>query len=117
MPTGGLPGAVVEVMLALHLLLIGGELALKPDLIRSGRRLRGHRLKDLYKRLEDSHRKAVDDLIAQSNPIVRLKAAAVATPNVLNIVAVYDASYGGKSGVYLDTRYYAEPGPLCANNK
>ena len=110
MPKGGLPDTIVEVMPALHLLLIAAELALKADLIRSGRPARGHRLKDLYSSLEDSHREVVDDLFGQSDPIVRLQAAAVATPSVLDIVTVYDESYGRKSGVYLDTRYYAEPG-------
>ena len=111
MPTGGLPTSVVEVMPALHLLLIAAELALKADLIRSnlkpGKR---HTLKYLYSRLEGSHREAIDELFAECDPVVRLNAAEMAPPSVVDTMAVYDRSYGGRSNVYLDSRYYAEPG-------
>ena len=111
MPTSGLPDSVVEVMPALHLLLIAAELALKADLIRSGRKPRKqHTLEHLYRRLEGSHREAIDERFAQCDPVVRLSAAGVAAPSVPDIMAAYDQSYGGKSNVYLDTRYYAEPG-------
>ena len=111
MPTGGLPRAVVEVMPALHMLLIAAELALKADLIRSGKKAGNiHALADLYRKLESPHRAAVDDMFARCDPVVRLRRVRASPPSVQEVLEVYGDSYRGESKVYLDTRYYAEPG-------
>ena len=49
-PKGRLPQRMAEMMPALHLLLNAAELALKADLIRSGRPSDGHVLGSLYRR-------------------------------------------------------------------
>ena len=42
-------------------------------------------------------------------PNARLKSVGEAKSTVLDVLTVYDRSYGGASKVYMDTRYYAEP--------
>ena len=110
MPTGRLPMSVMEVMPALHLLVMAAELAMKAHLIRSekhpGKR---HPLADLYGALDDDHRQEAEDRFARCEPNVRLKSAGVPLPTILEVLGTYDKSYGGASSVYLDTRYYAEP--------
>ena len=115
MPTGRPPRTVVEVMPALQMLLIAAELAMKADLIRSGKKAgNSHALSDIHRKLDDGHRGTVDDMFARCAPANRLKAAGATPPSVLDVLAVYDRSYGGRSKVYLDTRYYAEPGAVSA---
>ena len=110
MPTGRLPMSVMEVMPALHLLVMAAELAMKADLMRSekhpGKR---HPLAVLYGELDDDHRQEAEDRFARCEPNVRLKSADVSLPTILEVLGTYDKSYGGASSVYLDTRYYAEP--------
>ncbi|MDE0621285.1 MAG: hypothetical protein OXH83_06400 [Bryobacterales bacterium] len=113
MPTGRLPISVTEVMPALHLLVMAAELAMKADLIRSEKHPgKQHPLADLYGALENDHRQEAEDRFARCEPNVRLKSVGVALPTILEVLGIYDESYGGASSVYLDTRYYAEPTTL-----
>ena len=109
MPTGRLPMSVVEVMPALHLLIVAVELAMKADLMRSDNLVDGHKLGDLYDALDDDHRHEADDRFARCEPNEHLKSAGEASQTISGVLTMYDASYGGGSKVYLDTRYYAEP--------
>ena len=65
-PKGRLPQSMVEMMPSLHLLMNAAELALKADLIRSGKPIVGHVLQDLYGKLEDEHRDEVDRRFADT---------------------------------------------------
>ena len=58
-PKGRLPQSMVEMMPPLLLLMNAAELALKADLIRSGKPIVGHGLQDLYGELGDEHRDEV----------------------------------------------------------
>lgn len=110
MPSGRPPRSVVEIMPALHLLVMATELVIKADLMRSGKDAGNHHsLKDLYEALDDTHRQEADDRFARCEPNARLKMVGEPTLAVSDVLAVYDKSYGGASKVYLDTRYYAEP--------
>ena len=110
MPTGRLPKSLLEVMPALHLLVMATELALKADLMRAGIETENsHRLVDLYGKLPEDHRQEAEDRFARCEPNMRLKLVGAARPSLVEVLAVYDKSYGGGSNVYQDTRYYAEP--------
>ena len=110
MPSGRPPMSVVEMMPALHLLVMAVELVMKADLMRSEKNPgKQHSLERLYKALDDPHRKEADDRFARCEPNARLRSAGEATSTVLDVLTVYDRSYGGASKVYMDTRYYAEP--------
>ena len=109
MPTGRLPISVVEVMPALHLLVVAAELAMKADLMRSDKHTEGHSLKDLFKSLDGSHRGEARRRFASCEPNERLRSVGEPPQPISGVLAAYGASYGGGSQVYLDTRYYAEP--------
>ena len=110
MPSGRLPESVVEMMPALHLVVMAVELAMKGDLMRSGIEPGNvHALERLYEELEPAHRKEADDRFSRCGPNARLASVGEGTPSVEAVLRVYDQSYGGASKVYLDTRYYAEP--------
>lgn len=105
MPSGRPPRSVVEIMPALHLLVIATELVIKADLVRSGKDTDNHHLlKDLYEALDDTHRQETDDRFARCEPNAMLKMVGEPILSVSDVLAVYD-----KSRTYLDTRYYAEP--------
>ena len=107
-PKGRLPGSMTEMMPALHLLVNAAELALKADLIRSGKRFGGHVLRKLYGELEDEHRDEVERRFAHTGPNKNLNALGADYPSVESVLRVYEQSFGG-STVYMDTRYLAEP--------
>ena len=106
-PKGRLPQRMTEMMPALHLLLNAAELALKADLIRSGRPSDGHVLGNLYRRLEDEHKDEIARRFASTAPIADLTALGADHPTVESVLGVYERSFG--STVYQDTRYLAEP--------
>ena len=105
----GLPGSLIELMPALHLLVIAAELALKAHLIRSDKDKFGHSLQRLYADLEPAHRTTIELRFAQSYLNTNLAALGIERPTVEAILGVYDETYGGESRVYMDSRYYAEP--------
>ena len=109
MPSGRVPTSAVEVMPALHLLVVAAELAMKADLMRSGKHIEVHSLKDLFKNLEGSHRGEARRRFASCEPNERLRSVGEPPRPISGVLAAYGASYGGGSQVYLDTRYYAEP--------
>ena len=107
-PKGRLPQSMVEMMPSLHLLMNAAELALKADLIRSGKPIVGHVLQDLYGKLEDEHRDEVDRRFADTARNAPINALGADRPTVENVLRVCGQSFGGSS-VYMDTRYFAEP--------
>ena len=112
MPSGRPPKSVVEMMPALHLLVMAVELVIKAGLMRSEKDAGNHHsLRRLYEALEDAHRQEADDRFARCEPNARLKLVGEPTSTVSDVLTVYDSSYGGASKVYMDTRYYAEPTP------
>lgn len=114
MPAGRLPTSVVEVMPALHTLVVAAELAIKADLIRSGRKredIEGHSLPDLFGKLDGSHRREVRKRFAKCELNVLLTAMGESPQPIKGILTCYSRSPSSGSSVYLDTRYHAEPGP------
>ena len=110
MPSGRPPNSVVEMMPALHLLVMAVELVMKADLMRSEKDPgKVHSLERLYKALDGSHRRKAEARFARCEPNARLQSVGEATPSLTDVLTVYDQSYGGASKVYMDTRYYAEP--------
>ena len=109
MPTCGLPNSLVEMMSALHLLVVAAELALKACLIRSDEVELGHSLQQLYDNLECTHRTDIELRFTESNLNKNLRALGLRLPTVKAILGVYDNTYGGASKAYMDSRYYAEP--------
>ena len=107
-PKGRLPQSMVEMMPALHLLVNAAELAMKADLIRSDRPSGGHRLPDLYGRLETEHRDEVERRFANTAPNEPLNALGVELPTVQGVLGVYEQGFAGGT-VYKETRYFAEP--------
>lgn len=107
-PKGRLPRTMVEMMPALHLLVNAAELALKADLIRSGKPAGGHVLRTLYGQLEDKHRQEIERRFAVAARSVALKALGVDGPTVEGVLSVYGGGVNGSS-VYMETRYFAEP--------
>ena len=106
-PKGRLPQSMVEMMPALHLLVNAAELAMKADLIRSGKLSGGHILRNLYSKIEQDHRDEVERLFAVAAPNTSLNALGAERPTVASVLGVYEQSFSGS--VYQDTRYYAEP--------
>ncbi len=107
-PKDRLPQSMTKMMPALHLLVNATELALKADLIRSGKARGGHNLQTLFRRLEDEHREEAERRFADATPNVALNAIRADRPTVENVLRVYEESFGG-STVYMETRYFAEP--------
>ncbi len=109
MPSGRLPVSVVEMMPALHLLVMAVELVMKADLMRSGIDPGNvHSLERLYKELDAAHRKESEDRFSRCEPNARLVSVGEGTPSVEELLRVYAQSYGGASKVHMDTRHYAE---------
>ena len=109
MPAGRLPNRLVEIMPALHLLVTAAELAFKALLTRDGKEPSGHFLLPLYEELDPAHRDRIDTRFSESCLNSGLTALGVEPPTVPAILTRYDSTYGGASGVYMDSRYYAEP--------
>ena len=109
MPTGRLPTSVVEVMPAIHLLVVAAELAMKADLMRSEKLIEGHSLEALFKNLHGPHRGEARRRFANCEPNQRLASVGERPQPISRVLAAYGESYSGGSQVYLDTRYYAEP--------
>ena len=109
MPIERLPASLVELMPALHLLVIAAELALKAYLIRKDKTDYGHSLEQLYDSLEPVHRNEIELRFSKSDLITNLVILGAHAPSVKEILQAYDNTYGGESKVYIDTRYYAEP--------
>ena len=107
-PNGRLPRSMTEMMPALHLLVNAAELALKADLIRSGKPYAGHTLQNLYGKLEDEHRDEAERRFAVAEPNANLNVLEADRPTVESVLRMYGQSFGG-STVYMDTRYFAEP--------
>ena len=109
MPTQSLPNSLIELMPALHLLVVAVELGLKAYLIRNDKRDFGHSLEQLYGNLDLAYREEIETRFANSNLAANLVTMGIAPPTVKAILSSYDNTYGGQSKVYMDTRYYAEP--------
>ena len=108
-PAGRLPARLVEIMPALHLLVTAAELAFKAYLTRDGKDASGHSLEKLYKELDPAHRNRIDTIFSKSYLNTNLTVLGVEPPKVEDILRTYDSTYGSSSGVYMDSRYYAEP--------
>ena len=109
MPAGRLPDSLVKVLSALHLLVTATELGLKACLTRDGKDASGHSLQRLYEDLEPAHRERIDTSFSESYLNASLTVLGVEPPTVQAILRRYDSTYGVGSGVYMDSRYYAEP--------
>ncbi len=109
MPGGRLPNSLVEIMPALHLLVTAAELGFKAFLTRDGKDAPWHHLERLYKELDPAHRDRIDIGFTDSYLNASLTALGIEPPTVQAILRRYDNTYGVGSGVYMDSRYYAEP--------
>ena len=109
MPTQSLPNSLIELMPALHLLVVAVELGLKAYLLRNDKRDFGHSLEQLYDNLDLEYRKEIETRFAKSSLSSNLVTLGIDPPSVKAILSSYDNTYGGQSKVYMDTRYYAEP--------
>ena len=110
LPSGRLPLTVVEIMPALLLLVTAAELALKASWIRSNSRQKPiHLLTDLYAGLDPEQRADVERRFAAAPIVARLVDLRSDAPRIEGILGVYDSTYGERSGVYEDSRFYAEP--------
>ena len=109
MPTGRLPDSLVETLAALHLLVTAAELGFKACLTRDGKNASGHSLQQLYEDLEPAHRDRIDTSLVESYLNASLTVLGVEPPTVQAILRRYDHTYAVGSGVYMDSRYYAEP--------
>ena len=109
MTAGRLPNSLVEVLSALHLLVTAAELGFKACLTRDGKDRAGHSLQRLYEDLAPSYRDRIDTSFFESYLNANLTALGTEPPTVQAILRKYDSTYGVGSGVYMDSRYYAEP--------
>ena len=109
MPMQRLPSSLIELMPALHLLVIATELALKAYLIRNDKVDFGHSLEQLYDNLDLAHRNEIEARFSKLDLNTNLVMLGLENPSVAAIFRSYDNTYGGESKVYMDTRYYAEP--------
>ena len=107
-PKGRLPQTVSEMMPALNLLVNAAELAMKADLIRSGKDSGRHKLPSLYQRLDCKHREEIERRFVEAPLNADLLALGCECPSVQSVLGVYEHGFGWSS-VYLDTRYLAEP--------
>ena len=109
MPAGRLPNSLVEIMPALHLLVTAAELGFKAFLTRDGKEPSGHSLQRLYEELDPAQRDRIDTSFSESRLNAGLTALGIEPSTVQAILTTYDSTYRGGGGVYMDTRYYAEP--------
>ena len=110
LPSGRLPDSVPAIMPALLLLVTAAELTIKAFHIRSdGSQSPIHPLPDLYSSLDAGHRDEAPRRFAASPVAAKLSAAGAEPPAIEGILRQYAATYDESSGVYTDSRYYAEP--------
>ena len=110
LPPDRLPDGISAIMPALLLLVTAAELAIKAFQIRSdGSQAPIHPLPDLYKSLDDEHREEAQRRFAASPVAAKLSAACAEPPAIEGILRRYATTYDENSGVYIDSRYYAEP--------
>ena len=109
MPAGRLPNSLVEILSALHDLVTAVELGFKAYLTRDGKDASGHSLQRLYQDLDPVHRDRIDACFSESYVNANLTVLGIEPPTVQAILRKYDSTYGVGSGVYMDSRYYAEP--------
>ena len=110
MPTGRLPVDLKEIMPPLLLLVTATELAVKAFWIRSEKPLKtSHSLVDLYEELDSKHKEEVERRFAGAESNLALAALGADGPKVTHLLRLYSETYGQKSSVYMDVRYYAEP--------
>ena len=107
-PKGRLPQTLSEMMPALNFLVNAAELAMKADLIRSGKESGRHELPSLYQRLDCTHREEIERRFAEASLNADLRALGCESPSVESVLGVYEHGFGW-SPVYVDTRYLAEP--------
>ena len=107
-PKDRLPRTVSEIMPALHLLINAAELAIKANLIRSGKNNQGHTLRTLYRCVNYEHRQEIERRFADADPNANLKALGVEGPTAESVLELYGDGFGWTK-VYEDTRYLAEP--------
>ena len=108
MPAGRLPDSLVEILSALHLLVTAAELGFKAYLTRDAKDASGHSLQRLYEDLDPAHRDRIDTSFSESYLNASLTVLGIEPPTVQAILRQYDSTYGVSSGVYMDSRYYAE---------
>ena len=109
MPARRLPDSLVEILSALHLLVTAAELGFKAYLTRDVKDASGHSLQRLYEDLDPAHRDRIDTSFSESYLNASLTVLGIEPPTVQAILRKYDSTYGVRSGVYMDSRYYAEP--------
>ena len=118
MPTGRLPGTLKEIMPGLLLLFAAAEIALKAYWIRSEQLLkRDHSLTKLYEQLAVDHKAEVVRRFGELSVNPRLSRMGIKMPSVEHILERYSNTYGMGSGVYVDSRYYAEPTTMFSPKK
>lgn len=110
MPSAQPPNGIPAIMPALLLLVTSAELTIKAFQIRSdGSQAPVHPLPDLYKSLDAEHRAEAQRRFAASSVAAKLSAAGTEPPAIEDILLLYASTYDENSGVYIDSRYYAEP--------
>lgn len=110
MPTGRLPANLKEVMPALLLLVTATELAVKAFWIRCEKQLKtSHSLVDLYEELEPNHKQEAERRFGGAESNLALATLGADGPKVTDLLRLYSETYGRRSSVYMDVRYYAEP--------
>lgn len=106
-PSGRLPSTVAELAPSVHVLLVAAELALKADVLRSTFRTeRTHKLRELFRALEDKHQEAVERRFAATAPNECIRLLGAKTRTVEDVLGVYDR---GTGAAIESTRYLAEP--------
>ena len=104
------PRRLSEMMPPLLLLIVATELAIKAYLMRSGTTVPSeHDLARIYKLIDPQHVKRIEQSFTGSEIVQALLQRGGSTPKIEHILTIYSQSYGGKHGVYMDARYYAEP--------
>ena len=92
------------------LLVTATELAVKAFWIRAEKPLKAsHSLVDLYEELDPEHKQEVERRFAKAECNLALSTLGVDNPKVKHLLQMYSETYGGRSSVYIDVRYYAEP--------
>ena len=110
MPAGRLPDSVPAIMPSLLLLVTAAELIIKAFHVRSdGSQEQIHLLPDLYSSLDDEHREEAQRRFAASPVAAKLSAVGADPPAIEGILRLYASTYSESGGVYIDSRYYAEP--------
>lgn len=109
MPKGRLPNSLSEIMPAMLLLVTAAELSVKAYWIRSSRPMRSHAFLELYEELAPQNRRDIERRFANTDTNLKLSNLGIEIPEVKEILGRYFKTYGDGTGVYTDSRYYAEP--------